>query len=129
MVLRVNVFVYGSLMRGGHNHAALREADYLGLAQTAKAKFDLISFGLFPAMTVPGKFRVFGEAYRVTVDQLASLDRLEGTMYDRKEIEIKLAAGRDGPAWTYILRPENHGRIQSSCPRIGVRNTAKCWRL
>jgi len=71
------VMVYGTLKRGGYNHHLLEKAEYIGEA-TVRG-FRLYRMGGFPAASRSWvEPRVFGEVFRVTPEQLARLDQLEG---------------------------------------------------
>lgn len=82
--MKHRVFVYGSLKRGFHNHAILKEATIVG--RGFAEGFLLYSLGSFPA-AIGGSGTVQGELYEVDDQTLQALDRLEGHphMYKRKE--------------------------------------------
>lgn len=101
-----HVFVYGTLLRGGANHALLRElgARFLREARTAEP-FTLVDLGPYPAMlprdarrdTVP----VSGELYEIPDASLAALDEFEGApdLYTRETIALE----GDATAFTYVF--------------------------
>lgn len=74
----VNLFVYGTLKEGYHNHHFL--GDSKKIANYQLEGFRLIDLEAFPGM-VPGKGYVMGELYEVNEDLLPELDRLEGVPY------------------------------------------------
>ena len=85
----VNVFVYGTLMKGEHNHYFLEKAEYIGEYKT-EARWGLINIGQFPAL-VPHVLEVEGEVYKVSLATLNTLDRLEGVahgLYRRRDIVV-----------------------------------------
>ena len=87
------LFVYGTLRRGGPNHALLGRAALVGPATTVDrhALFvDDIPF-LAPA---PAVHRVRGEVYAVDAATLAEIDRLEGHphWYERRPVRVVLDA-------------------------------------
>lgn len=94
------LFVYGTLRRGGANHARLAAARFVGEGVTA-ARHALF-VGSFPYLaTGPAVHRVRGEVYAVDADTLAVLDRMEGhpTWYERRPVAIVLdAAARSARA-------------------------------
>ena len=94
------IFVYGTLRRGGANHARLAGARFVGEGVTA-ARHALF-VGDFPYLaTGPAVHRVRGEVYAVDAGLLAALDRLEGhpTWYERRPVAIVLdAAARSARA-------------------------------
>jgi gamma-glutamylcyclotransferase (GGCT)/AIG2-like uncharacterized protein YtfP len=87
----MNVFVYGTLKRGFHNHGFLKGARFVGNAVLSQA-FRMYDTGGFPVIIkatdeMPG-YLPTGEVYELPNDggrMLAALDRLEGEgrMYDR----------------------------------------------
>lgn len=102
------VAVYGTLKSGHGNHRLLEHKDviYLGTDNT-KEKFDMYSFGGFPAIVEGGDKNIFIEVYSApNKEVLDSLDRLEGfrgdgkeNFYDKKEIETKF-----GKAFIYYIK-------------------------
>jgi gamma-glutamylaminecyclotransferase len=99
------IFVYGTLKRGGSNHAFLRRQNYVGDARTAPG-YVLYSLGDYPGMVrAPGDTAgVTGELWSIDDDCLAELDRLEGLdegLYSR--IDVLLAPNPfAGSAQTYL---------------------------
>jgi gamma-glutamylcyclotransferase (GGCT)/AIG2-like uncharacterized protein YtfP len=87
----VNVFVYGSLMEHGTNHKLLEASEFLSTDAVDDAELvDLITH----PMLIPGIGTVYGECYRVSLDTLDVLDRLEGhpNYYQRRSLRLKAAA-------------------------------------
>lgn len=106
------VFVYGTLKRGGSNHAFLGGQRYLGDARTVPG-FTLYSLGDYPGMVrAPGDTAgVTGELWVVDDGCLAELDRLEGLdegLYER--IDVVLAPNHlASSAQTYLYARAHHG--------------------
>ncbi len=106
------VFVYGTLKRGGTNHAYLAGQSFLGAARTQPG-FTLYSLGDYPGMVrAPGDTAgVTGELWSVDDATLAELDRLEGLdegLYER--VDVLLAPGAPVPsAQTYLYLRPHHG--------------------
>lgn len=106
------VFVYGTLKRGGSNHAFLSGQRFLGEARTAPG-FTLHSLGDYPGMVrAPGDTDgVTGELWVVDDARLAELDRLEGLdegLYER--IDVVLAPNPFArSAQTYLYARPHHG--------------------
>ncbi len=105
-----HVFVYGSLMRGLHNHHYLRTARLVEATLTV-SEHSLVDLGAFPGVTwLPLAWEhhstpIKGELYEVDDPTLALLDRLEGhpRFYERKEVDLQNGA----TAWMYFLvRPD-----------------------
>ena len=70
--------VYGTLMKGNHNDRFMKNAELVG---EGKFKGDLYCLGGFPAV-IPGEGNVIGEVYKVPIEAIHDIDRLEG--YDQK---------------------------------------------
>lgn len=86
------LFVYGTLKRGGENHALLAAQQFLGAARTVPG-FTLYALGNYPSLiTLPGdQAGVEGELWRVDPVCLARLDELEGLaegLYVRSAIAL-----------------------------------------
>lgn len=97
-----NVFVYGTLKRGGGLHRYLEDSTFLGEART-HPDFTLYSLGWFPAMVVARegeKTGVKGEVYDVDPLTLRELDSVEGA-YDRILIPL---IGPVASAYAYVYR-------------------------
>lgn len=98
----MNLFVYGTLMKGFPNHSVIKGAGGEFLANgITEPKFNLISLGAYPGM-VEGVVRVKGEVYGVM--GLGLTDHLEGYphFYNRKVISVITTIGKI-KAWAYIL--------------------------
>lgn len=111
----VDVFVYGTLMKGHQNNFFLQNDVFLGYGET-KPEYTLYDLGHFPAMIEGGDTSVKGEIYEVDPRTVEWLDKLEGVadgLYEKKE--ITLIDG--GKVLTYILPRENlrpgDGKIKS----------------
>ena len=83
------VFVYGTLMKGETNHGFLRHSTFLGNA--AIEGYEMYNVGLFPAI-IPGDGLAIGEVYSVPVEDIPSIDSLEGegSLYEKKCERITL---------------------------------------
>jgi gamma-glutamylcyclotransferase (GGCT)/AIG2-like uncharacterized protein YtfP len=101
-----DVFVYGTLRRGGYNHHYLRGCRYLGAAATVAAYAMYVHGGIPYLVAEEARYRVTGEAYRVDAAALRDLDALEEhpRVYCRREAEIVLEDGRRQQAWIYFAR-------------------------
>lgn len=82
----VDLFVYGSLIRGEINHDLLDNAEYI--ADDAIADADLFNLGPYP-MFVPGTGILYGECYHIPLTIIPKLDRLEDHphFYQRRWIQ------------------------------------------
>jgi gamma-glutamylcyclotransferase (GGCT)/AIG2-like uncharacterized protein YtfP len=106
------VFVYGTLKRGGSNHAFLQGQKFLGDVRTG-AGFTLYSLGDYPGMVRARNDTagVTGELWEVDDTVLAELDRLEGVdegLYQR--IDTPLAPNPfASSAQTYLYLRPVHG--------------------
>jgi len=94
------VFVYGTLKRGygNYNRILKNTSQFMGEAVTLQ-KFDMLDSGFPVIMPNDDGNVVKGEVFRVhQIPVLDDLDRLEGegSMYDRKEIEVELKPDNGG---------------------------------
>lgn len=103
------LFVYGTLMRGERNHAYLERAQFLGEVATSPG-FRLLDCERYPGMVKaperdgrPAPDTVQGELYRVTAEQLAAVDELEGHPHHFWRTTIELVDRRRAAA--YLLTP------------------------
>lgn len=112
------VFVYGTLKRGYGNNRLLKEAVFLGTAQT-KEKWAMISnySKTFPYLIEENEagHNVQGEVYYVTDTELKSLDMLEGTPhhYRRNKITVEYKDDKtDEEVYVYVkaFTPTNYAK-------------------
>jgi gamma-glutamylaminecyclotransferase len=110
-----NVFVYGTLKRGGSNHHYLAGQEFVGEACTGPG-FALYALGDYPGMvrSADPTRQVAGEIWSVTEPCLARLDELEGVaeqLYAR--VPISLAPPFDQAAVeTYVYLQGIDGRTE-----------------
>jgi gamma-glutamylcyclotransferase (GGCT)/AIG2-like uncharacterized protein YtfP len=86
------LFVYGTLKRGGENHAHLQSQTWLGPARTA-AGYRLYRLDGYPGMVADASHAggVSGEVWAVDEGALAGLDRFEGVgegLYERVPVRL-----------------------------------------
>jgi gamma-glutamylaminecyclotransferase len=89
---RTLLFVYGTLKRGGRNHAWMLGQEYLGEARSAPGA-TLYSLGEYPGLVADPADRegVRGEVWAVDPAALARLDDFEGVLeglYAREPIAL-----------------------------------------
>ncbi len=111
------VFVYGSLLPGLHNHGLLRRAEFLGYHKTTP-HFDMFSLGSYPAVCGDGHTAVAGAVYNVDKSTLRALDQLEGhpRWYKRELVDLSTTPQR---AWMYLMprhEPEVSGGWAEQVP-------------
>lgn len=109
-----NLFVYGTLMTGETNHHYLQNSTLLGNA-TVRG-YDMYDVGWYPAIT-PGNNLITGELYQVPIDDISSIDMLEGEgiLYIKKCETITDAEGNRTFALVYVYNEDtsNLKRIAS----------------
>lgn len=90
---RTLLFVYGTLKRGGANHAVLARHSFVGEARTAPG-FALYHLGEYPGLVAAPNRRteITGEVWAVDAAGLAELDAFEGIaegLYRREPIALQ----------------------------------------
>jgi gamma-glutamylcyclotransferase (GGCT)/AIG2-like uncharacterized protein YtfP len=95
------VFVYGTLMSGETNHHYLENSFCLGKA-TIKG-YGMYYMGWYLAI-IPGDGLIIGEIYQVPINDMPSIDMLEGegTLYNKKCEIVTDANGRTTFALVYV---------------------------
>jgi len=73
----MNLFVYGTLKKGGKNHFFLKESRFIRYAILEGYSLYDINHG-FPLMFEDPEGKVYGEIYEIDSDTLSSIDALEG---------------------------------------------------
>lgn len=118
MSLPTRVFVYGSLMKGFHNHRLLESSRLMGSAKTI-SDFQMLDLGSFPGLVLGEGGVVSGELYEVDYPTFQSLDNLEGypRFYDRQITEVVTEEGVFS-AWVYYL--SNPSDYQNSVISDGI---------
>lgn len=101
----IRVFVYGTLKRGGSNHALLAGQQFLGEARTVPG-YTLHSLGDYPGMvrSADASHDVTGELWLVDDACLQQLDKLEGVdegLYERVFLSLSPPFA-DQPVETYL---------------------------
>jgi gamma-glutamylcyclotransferase (GGCT)/AIG2-like uncharacterized protein YtfP len=99
---RPYVFLYGSLKSFIALEKNIDKSVYLGNRTTEQDTYDMVSFGVEPAVVEGGSFRIQGELYRITEDLLQILDTAENNGVLRKRVLVKLDDTKQ-PAWMYVL--------------------------
>lgn len=102
MEIIVKIFTYGSLKKGFFNHHVVEDSRFI-MKTTTEEKYDMVSFGLYPAVKESVKNKLIqGELYEVNVNILNRIDYIEsnGYYYQRKLIMVN---GYDHPVWMYFI--------------------------
>lgn len=73
----VNLFVYGTLRKGGSNANYLKDAACIGMGCVVEGELHATPYGYPIARKKKGPF-IQGELYNVSADILKAIDRLEG---------------------------------------------------
>ena len=121
----MNIFVYGTLMKGQSANHYLNGADYKGtFCLNGYAMYDI---GSFPGIVENENESVVGEVYSITEEMLPMMDRYEGegSLYLRREVIVE----RDGEkviAWAYI-----YNNSVANCPlkrsKWGITDDEYVW--
>jgi gamma-glutamylcyclotransferase (GGCT)/AIG2-like uncharacterized protein YtfP len=107
-----NLFVYGTLRRGGPAHDRLAGCEHVGEGKVGGVLYDID--GRFPALLHYGETPVYGEIWRCPAELLLQLDRFEGVdsgLFRRRGIEVETERG-EVPCWTYTAGPALSRKLQ-----------------
>ena len=75
---RSNLFVYGTLKKGGKLHSVLgNSSEFLGVFRTAEDKFDMYDYGCPVMVLEDDSFKIKGELYKVTPECMARVTAVE----------------------------------------------------
>ena len=73
-----NLFVYGTLKKGGRLHSVLgSSSEFLGVFRTIEDKFDMHDYGCPIMVLENGSFKIKGELYKVTPECMARVTAVE----------------------------------------------------
>jgi gamma-glutamylcyclotransferase (GGCT)/AIG2-like uncharacterized protein YtfP len=100
----VELFVYGTLLRGESNHTYLKASRFLRETATGPG-FALVDLGPYPGMIKASQGCVAGELYRISAETLAEIDALEQHPEVYWRTAIRLVDRRTVQG--YLLRPEH----------------------
>ena len=135
------LFVYGSLRAGGHGHGWVQRTDPVGSTSACMAGrlFHLPSAG-YPAMVPapepaspgPGPGWVAGEfigyederALENALQDLDQLEDVEGGLFERRILPVRLDSGQRYQAWVYVFPEDRLPRLE----REGVELPGGDWR-
>jgi len=102
-----DIFAYGTLRQGFHNHHYMAGCPFLGRAETVLA-YAMYVAGDIPYLVADEPlYRVTGEVYRVDAARLRAIDVLEEhpRVYRRALAPLVMAdGGREAVAWVYFAR-------------------------
>ena len=104
------VFVYGTLMKGETNHDFLQNATFLD--KTVIEGYDMYNVGWYPAI-IDGEGLAIGEVYSVPVEDMASIDSLEGegSLYEKRCVRITVNGVPDF-AFVYVYLGDCSGLVK-----------------
>jgi len=133
----MNIFVYGTLLKGLQREPALMKSKYLGPAMIQAELFDT---GYFPGVK-EGANTIVGELYKTDAETIDVLDRIEGydeknmrdSLFIRKLVKARLFAnGRYVTSFCYFF---NRAEVKNEIPHgdyrryILEKETDKQWIL
>ena len=75
---RSNLFVYGTLKKGGKLHSVLgNSSEFLGAFKTTEDKFDMHDYGCPVMLLEDNGFKIKGELYKVTPECMERVTAVE----------------------------------------------------
>ena len=95
---RTNLFVYGTLKKGGRLHSVLgNSSEYIGTYITANDKYDLFSYARsFPILVAREKgFRIRGEVWSVTPETMDRVNAIESGSYEVGSVLVFMFPGNN----------------------------------
>lgn len=107
--LAVRLFVYGTLMQGEDNAAAIAGGRLLGSART-RAAYTLVHLGAYPALLAKGDAAIAGELYEIDEPLLERLDELEEHPHLFRRGPVLLADGSEAQAY-FLARASGEAPI------------------
>ena len=92
---RSNLFVYGTLKKGGRLHSVLGDSsEFLGVFKTVKNKFDMHDYGCPVMVLEDDRFKIKGELYKGTPECMARVTAVEcGAGYVPFMIDVETPYG------------------------------------
>ena len=112
---RTNLFVYGTLKKGGRLHSVLgNSAEYMGQFVTADSKYDLFSYARsFPIMVArENGYKIRGEVWSVTPESMDRVNAIEsGSHYYPFQIDVMNEHTKEyeiGSAMTFLFPGNKH---------------------
>lgn len=81
------LFVYGTLLKGQHNHKHLKSSTLLGEGQTVNNYILYIADGLLPKVVSKPSYPIKGELYMVNEADMIPIDIFEAN-YSRQKVDI-----------------------------------------
>lgn len=113
--MTTNVFVYGTLKKGGTNHPLLGDSCFVGKGVTFNG-FRMATYnGIYPYVVhCESGGAIEGEVYSVNDSTLEVLDYLEGNgyHYQREIITVLVEREKFEECWMYILMDEKENKVK-----------------
>jgi len=115
----MNIFVYGTILKGLQRAPALIKSKYLGPAMIQAELFDI---GYFPGVK-EGVNTIIGELYKTDAETISALDQIEGydeknmrdSLFIRKQVQARLfATGRYVTSFCYFF---NRAEVKNEIPQ------------
>lgn len=122
---RVNLFVYGTLMKGQNANPLLGDCEYKG--KYILKDHAMFNLGVYPGIAARKGDSVVGEVYSINPDNITALDRYEGEgqLYTRKEVVIS----NESESVSAIVYVYNHDVTGKKMMRTmwGLRGEDEIW--
>jgi gamma-glutamylcyclotransferase (GGCT)/AIG2-like uncharacterized protein YtfP len=94
-----NIFVYGTLRRGGSNHFRMEMARFVAAGMVSGRLYQI---DWYPGLVLDAAACVItGEIYQVSPEVLKELDLFEGAEYRRLQTQVRLPDGETLSAWIW----------------------------
>ena len=125
---RSNLFVYGTLKKGGRLHSVLgNSSEFLGVFKTVEDKFDMHDYGCPIMVLEDNGFKIKGELYKVTPDCMARVTAVEcGAGYVPFIVELEQDEDTEVTKAIAFIHPTPYATTSAS-DRVEEKDGVKEW--
>ncbi|MBN2009668.1 gamma-glutamylcyclotransferase [candidate division KSB1 bacterium] len=109
------LFTYGSLMCRDIMHTVVSHCHVLGSAVLQDYRCFIVRNETYPGIIPCLGHQTNGIVYSdITEANLAKLDKFEGSMYERRLVNVTLISGDVKSVFTYVIKPEYEALLETT---------------